>query len=74
MRIDQIACEALTLEPRDRALLAETIWESLNPLHAFSTDRSEQEAIALARKRDAELDRSEVVSLSHQELMGRLRA
>jgi len=29
MNIDQLASEALRLDPKDRAVLAETIWESL---------------------------------------------
>ncbi len=72
MSIDQIAREALRLSPRDRAILAEAIWESLEEPYTFSSDISEEEAMALAKKRDEEIARGEVAPLSHKELMARL--
>lgn len=73
MSIDQIASEALRLSSRDRAILAETIWESLEDPYKFSTDISEEEAIKLAKRRDVELEQGHVTSLSHKDLMDRLR-
>ena len=73
MSIDQIACEALRLSPSDRAILAETIWESLEDPYVFTTDISQQKAIELAKRRDEEIQRGDVKSLSHEELMYRLR-
>ena len=73
MSIDQIASEALRLNPHDRAILAEAIWESLEDPYISSSDISEEEAIALAKQRDKEIERGDAVPLSHQELMDRLR-
>ena len=73
MSIDQIAREALRLSPQDRAMLAETIWESLEDPYIFSSDISEEEAIVLAKQRDEEIERGDVTPLSHEELMARLR-
>ena len=73
MGIDQLACEVLMLGAQDRAVLAETIWESLDDPFVLSTDLSEEKALALARQRDQELDRGDVVPLSHQTLRERLR-
>ena len=73
MRIDQITTEALRLNPHDRAMLAETIWESLEDPYVAPCDMSDKEATALARKRDVEIECGDVKTLSHQELMTRLR-
>jgi len=73
MSIDQIAGEALMLGPKDRAVLAETIWESLEEPFVFSSDLSNEKAMELAKKRDQEIEAGVVTPLSHQELMGRLR-
>ena len=39
MNIDQIASEALRLDPKDRALLVETIWESLEDSYAVGLEQ-----------------------------------
>ncbi len=73
MSIDQIASEALRLNPRDRAILAETIWESLEDPYLVPCEISDEDAIALARKRDEEIEKGKVKPLSHEELMRKLR-
>ena len=73
MNIDQLASEALRLSSQDRAILAETIWESLEDPYILPSDISDEEAIALAKQRDAEIERGDVVPLAHKELMNRLR-
>lgn len=73
MNIDQIAIEALRLSSQDRAILAETIWESLEDPYVLSSDISDEEAIALAKQRDKEIEMGDVTPLSHKELMNRLR-
>ena len=73
MNIDQIAREALRLSSQDRAILAETIWESLEDPYTIPPDISDEDAIALSMQRDGEIERGEVVPLSHKELMDRLR-
>ena len=73
MGIDQIASEALRLSPHDRAMLAQTIWESLEDPYIVPSELSDDEAIALAKQRDAELESGGVEPLSHTQLMSRLR-
>lgn len=73
MSIDQIASEALQLNSRDRALLAEAIWESLEDPYMIPCEISDDQALALAKTRDQEMEQSVVEPLSHQELMNRLR-
>lgn len=73
MRIDEIAPEALRLPVRDRALLAASLWESIEDPYTVSADRSDDEAIALAIARDEELESGTVSPVSHSELMARLR-
>jgi putative addiction module component (TIGR02574 family) len=73
MNIDQIASEALRLSSQERATLAETIWESLEDPYILLSDISDDEAIVLAKQRDEEIEKGEVLPLSHKELMKRLR-
>jgi len=73
MSIEQIACDALKLGSRDRAVLAETIWASLEDPYTLPLNFSDEEAVKLAVKRDAELESGAQHPLSHSELMGRLR-
>ena len=73
MNIDQIAIEALRLSSQDRAILAETIWESLEDPYCLSSVISDEEAIVLAKQRDEEIEIGDVAPLPHKELMNRLR-
>jgi len=73
MSIDQIASEALRLTPRERALLAESLWESLDDPFKIPADTDEAEAIALARERDRQLEAGETSPVSHEDMMARLR-
>ena len=73
MGIDQIASEILRLSPRDRATLAETLWESLEDPYAVATNMTEREAVKLAKQREREIQKEEVAPLSHEELMSSLR-
>jgi putative addiction module component (TIGR02574 family) len=73
MNIDQIASEALQLDPKDRALLAETIWESLEDPYAVASEISDEEAVKLAIQRDDEIENGKVTSIPHKEMMDRLR-
>jgi putative addiction module component (TIGR02574 family) len=73
MSIDQIAPEALRLPIRERALLAASLWESVEDPYVLAADRSDDDAITLALARDAELESGMVTPLSHEELMTRLR-
>ncbi|MBN1929040.1 MAG: addiction module protein [Chlorobiaceae bacterium] len=73
MNIDRISSEALKLDPKSRAILAETIWESLEDPYLVSPDVTDEESISLAMKRDEEIESGTVTPLSHDELMSRLR-
>jgi len=73
MDIDQIASEALRLNSRERAVLAEVIWESLEDPYRLRQDSSDAESILLAQQRADELERGDVKPVSHKELMRRLR-
>jgi putative addiction module component (TIGR02574 family) len=73
MGIEQIASEALSLSPHDRAVLAQTIWESLESPYLVAPELSDDEAIVLAKQRDRELENGEIKPLSHKELMTKLR-
>jgi putative addiction module component (TIGR02574 family) len=73
MSIDQIAAEALRLPAKERAVLAESLWESLVDPFEVPAAGDENQAAALAVERDRQLEAGEVQPLSHEELMSRLR-
>ncbi|SJM90264.1 conserved hypothetical protein [Crenothrix polyspora] len=73
MGIEQIASEALRLSSHDRAMLAQTIWESLEAPYLIDADMPEDEAIALAKQRDREIENGTVEPLVHTQLMFKLR-
>jgi putative addiction module component (TIGR02574 family) len=73
MSIDQIAAEALRLPPRERAVLAESLWESLSGPDEGSAETDGRVALALARERDQQINAGSVSPISHDEMMARLR-
>ena len=73
MSIDQIAAEALRLPPKERALLAESLWESLTDPFKIPDESDDTETVALALERDRQLEAGEVQPLSHEEMVSRLR-
>jgi putative addiction module component (TIGR02574 family) len=73
MSIDQIAAEALRLPPEQRALLAESLWESLDDPFKSPTEMDDASALALALERDRDLETGKVKPVSHEEMMARLR-
>jgi hypothetical protein len=73
VRIDQIAPQALKLPARERALLAATLWESIEDPNALADEMTDDESLELAMQRDAELESGAVAPLSHEDLMMRLR-
>ena len=73
MSIDQIAAEALRLPPQQRAILAESLWESLTDPFKIPAAADDAETVAQAVERDRELDSGQVQPLSHEEMMARLR-
>jgi putative addiction module component (TIGR02574 family) len=73
MSIDQIAAAALRLPAKERAKLAESLWESLVDPFKIPAGSEDAEAVDLALERDRQLETGEVKPLSHDELMARLR-
>ena len=73
MNIDQIAPEALRLPTRERALLAASLWESIEDPFVFSVDLDDEAALDIAEERDQEIESGQVSAISHQDLMQRLR-
>ena len=73
MSIEQIAAEALRLPPKDRAVLAESLWESLVDPFKVPAWTDDAEAVALATERDRQLETGQVLPISHEEMMFRLR-
>lgn len=72
MSIDQIVSEALRLPPKQRAMLAESLWESLaDPFESVVSD--DNAAANLAVERDRQIQLGEVKAVSHEEMMARLR-
>lgn len=73
MSIEQIAAEALRLPPRERAMLAESLWESLADPFKIAASMEEAGAIALAKERERQLESGQAQPISHEEVMARLR-
>lgn len=71
MSIDQVASEALRLPPRERAILAASLWESIGD--PFELDVEDEEAVVLAAARDSEMESGTVAAIPHDEMMRRLR-
>jgi hypothetical protein len=63
----------MRLPPRERALLAESLWESLSSPHATSAEMDDHADLALARERDQQIEAGEVSAVLHDELLARLR-
>jgi hypothetical protein len=51
MSIDQIAPEALKLPTRERAMLAASLWESIEDPFQFSVDLDDESALKLGIKK-----------------------
>jgi putative addiction module component (TIGR02574 family) len=73
MSIDQIASEALRLPARERALLAGSLWESLEDPSADLKQTDEAAVASLALERDREIEAGQVQAISHDEMMAKLR-
>ncbi len=73
MSIDEIAAEALRLPAKERAMLAESLWESLGEPFKVPAAAEDPAAVDLALERDRELELGKVQPITHDELMSRLR-
>ena len=56
MSIEEIAAAALRLPPKERAMLAESLWESLMDPFKVPAGGEDQDATALATERDRQLE------------------
>jgi putative addiction module component (TIGR02574 family) len=74
MSIDQIAAEALRLPARERAILASSLWESLDDPSATTAQMDDAAIVALAVERDQQLETGQVQAVSHEEMMARVTA
>jgi hypothetical protein len=72
MSIDQMASEALRLPARERALLAGSLWESLEDSSTIG-EMDDASALALALERDRQIETGEVRAVSQGEMMSKLR-
>jgi putative addiction module component (TIGR02574 family) len=73
MSIEQIAAEALRLPAKERAMLAESLWESLADPFQVPASMDDSHAVALAIERDRQLESGEIQPISQEEMMARLR-
>lgn len=73
MSIDQIAPEALKLPPRERALLAASLWESIEDPFELAVKFDDEAVLKLAEERDQDIEGGRVTAVTHQDLMQRLR-
>ena len=73
MSIDQIVSEALRLPIKHRALLAGSLWESLEDSFEGSLVSDDATATALAVERDRQIEAGEVQVVTHDDVMARLR-
>ncbi len=73
MTVDRIAPEALKLPLLDRIQLAASLWESIEDPYTLSAEMSDEEAVALALARDAEMESGGFSPVSNSGLMARLR-
>jgi len=73
MSIDQIASEALRLPARERALLAGSLWESLEDPSITTAQIDDAAVVALAKERDQQIETGQVQAIPHEEMMARLR-
>ena len=72
MSSDEVLQAAMTLPLFDRVTLAQALWASIDE-GVPSSDREEQDAIAQARRRDAELSSGQAIGRSHEQVIDAAR-
>ena len=73
MSIDQIVSEALRLPVKQRALLAESLWESMEDPFEGAAVSDDAAAVSLAVERERQIETGVVKAIAHDEMMTRLR-
>jgi hypothetical protein len=61
MNVDELAPEVLKLPVRERAFLAACLWESLEDPYTHAAEMEDEEALARAESRDAEIGSGAVI-------------
>ena len=69
MSNDELTRDALALPLSERVELAQALWESIHERWELAATEDEKDAIAEAKKRDAELASGAVTGRSHEEVM-----
>ena len=72
MSSDEVLQAAMMLPLFDRVTLAQTLWASIDE-GVPSSDGEDQDAIAQARRRDAELSSGQAIGRSHEQVMDTAR-
>lgn len=73
MSHDQLVEQLMALPLEQRVDLAQMLWQSIADVPQTDIEDEERKAIALARKRAAELSSGAAVGLSHEEVMREAR-
>jgi putative addiction module component (TIGR02574 family) len=73
MSMDQIAFEAWRLPAKERALLAGSLWESLEDPSATAAQMDDAAVVTLAKERDRQVEAGRVEAVTREEMMARLR-
>jgi putative addiction module component (TIGR02574 family) len=70
-QLSQLTDQVLSLNEDDRLILAHTLWKSLEP--TAEELELDEELIAEIERRDAEIESGAVETVSHEEVMRKLR-
>jgi putative addiction module component (TIGR02574 family) len=63
----------LKLPTRERALLAASLWESIDDPYELPADIDDAAAVKLAQERYLAMENGQVAAVSHEEMMRRVR-
>jgi len=73
MSKEQLTQAVLSLPLAERVSLAQDLWQSIEDIRLSSTPDEEREALAAARRRDAELSSGAVAGRTHEQVMETMR-
>ncbi len=68
-QLDQLTAQALALQPEDRLILAQKLWDSVAPTSIAQPDDIDEELVAEFWRRDEEIESGKVKTFSHEEVM-----
>ena len=73
MTVEELTSQILALPPDKRAALAQTVWKSLEDSQVNILPEAEADALALARRRDEEMESGAVVERDHKKVIEHAR-